>query len=160
VQTDDVGLGAILEEHAELHARCIRRGNERVGALDAHVERLLGEHMDSARRGTNPLLGVKPGRASDRNDIERRVGEERVEIRVGDGIERRCQPFGACAVGAVHRHHFDAGNRGCRARMRLADVARAKDAHVDRHAPILSLSFKGHRQRVIGRNRGRRTGSC
>jgi hypothetical protein len=145
VEANDVGLRAILKEHAKLDAGAIARLDQGVGAPGRHVDRLLGQHVEAALGGTNPLLGVQPRRAADGDKVHRLVREERIELRVRLGMKRRRQPLDALRIRAVHRDNLDVADRGCRARVRLADVPRAENADPDRHGGILIRDSGGSR---------------
>ncbi len=82
-QLDDVGLEAVLEEHAELDAGAVGGGDERVGPGRRDVERFLDEDMQPATGRRDALLGVERGRAADGDEIHRAVIEELFQVVVG-----------------------------------------------------------------------------
>ena len=135
----DVRLQSILEEHTDLDSAAIRGRDDAVDLHSRHVERLLGEHMKAAADRRDGLVGVEPGRASDRHDIERTVLEKSFDAVVHDAAVRLREALGFFTVRAVDGRDLHAGDAERGTRMRVADVAAAEDADLHPRRRILML---------------------
>ena len=133
VKPDQIRLHVVLEKHAEPHTCGVGRLNQCIGPLDRDVNRAF-RPARAGRVGTRRCPARHAGRgAAHSYQVHRRVREERFEVGVGRG-----------AVGAARRSAWqlppwtatiEAPAIVGRARMRVADVARAEDADV--HVAIL-----------------------
>ena len=74
-RAQELGLQAVLEQHAELHPGALGRLDQRPPALDADVDRLLHEHVPAAAGRGDALLGVQARGAADHDEVQR-VREE------------------------------------------------------------------------------------
>ena len=150
---DDVGLQAILEEDAELDAGAIGGGDELVGLGGGDVERLFDEHVQAARGGRDPLIGVQRRRAADGDEVHRPVVEKRLEAVERDAAVELGEALRLRDVSPVDRGDLDARDCEGRARVRVADVSGAEDADVDGHS--VRAQGSGFRARGSGLRFGR-----
>ncbi len=90
--------------------------------------------MDPPPRGSDALVGMQPGRAADRHDIQRGVRQELVH-RV---VDARAVGLGECtralAVRPLEGDHLDVWNSGSGTGVGAADVAPSDDA--DSHVSV------------------------
>ena len=134
-------LRPVLEQNAETHARCARRGDQAVGRRYGDIDWLLHQHVQPCFGGTYALIRVHPRRAADDHGVERAMGEQGRQFVVRHTTIQLGQPRRAGVVGPVHRDDLDAGNLATGARVRLADVAGADECNV-RHGAIMHHSWR------------------
>ena len=125
-------------------ARSVAR-DKLVGLCSGDVERLLDEHVEAARGGGDPLIGVQRRRAADGDEVHRPVVEKRFEAVERDTSVELSEAPCLRAVSSVDRRDLDARDCEGRARVRVADVSGAEDADSDRHS-----AGSGSRFRVQG----------
>jgi hypothetical protein len=77
---NDVGLQSILKEHPQLHPGAIGGLEERVSARRRDVQRLFDDDVKPPTSRGDPMLGVQPGRAADRDEIHRAVIQKLIEV--------------------------------------------------------------------------------
>jgi len=82
------------------------------------------------------------GRRADRDDIERAMIEEAIQIVISRAPVFGGQALRFLAVRAAHRGDFDARNTERPARVRVTDIAGAEDA--DLHARRRILMLRNH----------------
>ena len=137
----DVGLEAILEEHADLDPLAVRFGDDGIHLRGRDVQRLFRDDVQAALDRRDRLFGVKTRRAADRHDVERMVIEEATDVGVGRAAVRRREALGFLAVRPAHRRDLDTRDRLRGARVRVADVAGAEQSDPNHSLRILMLRY-------------------
>jgi len=142
VQSNDVRLRAVLEEHAKLDAGTVARLDQVIGAPGRDVDGLFGQDVEAACGGADSLFGVQARGAADRNEIHRLVRQKGVEVRVRPRVASGGESLDALRVGTMDRDDFDVLDSRGGACVRLADVASPENADPYRHDAILIRSVQ------------------
>jgi hypothetical protein len=129
----DVGLGAVLKDHAELDIGLFCGGDESVGAFGGDFDGFFREDVEVCAGGGDALRGMEAGGAAEDNEIHGAMAEESVEILI-----RRSAVFVAKVgdffrIGAVYGGDFYARDSARGASVGFGDVTAADEADVGGH---------------------------
>ena len=134
---DERRLRAVLEQHAETHARCAApRRSSRSAAATVTSIGFSTSTCSPAAAAAMPWSACTPDGLPMITASSGRWASKRRQFVVRHTTVQLGQPRRAGVVGAVHRDDLDAGNLATGARVRLADVAGADQCDV-RHGRIM-----------------------
>ena len=144
----------ILEENAQPDVRRVGGRDERVGARGRHVERLFDEDVQSAARGGDALLTVKPRGAADGHHVHRPMREKLLEVVVGDGTVLPREVHGFVTICANDRGDLNAGTlRAARMCVSVMPPAPINPICMGGFYRLLSETIEIHVDEVDGRRR-------
>lgn len=127
----DVRLAAILKYDSQLHTGISRGGNEFISALGGDIDRLFRQNMQSTLSRGDALGCVQSGGAADRDQIQRAMIQERLEVSVRLGCVLLRKPTDSRLIMTVDRRDGNSGNRMRCPRVSCADVTAANQSDVN-----------------------------